>query len=177
MPLPTKAYAAYDSKSPLAPYTFDRRDPRPGDVQIEILYCGVCHSDLHQARGEWGSNLFPMVPGHEIIGRVTHTGTGVSKFKPGDLVGVGVFVDSCRQCKNCQSGWENYCVEGMTGTYNAMERDGITVSQGGYSNQIVVDENYVLHINPSMDISAAAPLLCAASPPTPHCGMPGLDLA
>lgn len=161
MGYPTKAYAAYDPKTPLSPYEFERRDIKPSDVRIEILYCGVCHSDLHQTRGEWGSNLFPMVPGHEIIGKVTATGSSARKFKVGQTVGVGVFIDSCRTCKNCQSGWENYCVEGMTGTYNSKERDGITIAQGGYSTQIVVDEHYVLRVDDRLDLKATAPLLCA----------------
>ena len=157
----TKAYAAYNAKTPLAPFEFDRRELRPHDVKVEILYCGVCHSDLHQARGEWDDEIFPMVPGHEIVGKVTATGDSVSKFKTGDVVGVGVFIDSCRKCKNCKTGWENYCEEDMTGTYNTLERDGITVAYGGYSTQIVVDEHYVLRVDPSLDQAAVAPLLCA----------------
>ncbi len=161
MGYPTKAYAAYDPKSPLSPYDFERREIRPKDVRIDILYSGVCHSDLHQARGEWGSNLFPMVPGHEIIGQVTAVGKEVTRYKTGDKVGVGVFIDSCRTCKNCASGWENYCEEGMTGTYNSLERDGVTIAQGGYSTQIVVDEHYVLRVDDRLDLKGAAPLLCA----------------
>jgi alcohol dehydrogenase (NADP+) len=157
----TKAWAAYNSKEPLAPYNFDRRDIRPHDVQIEILYCGVCHSDLHQARDEWGGSIYPMVPGHEIVGKVIKTGDHVTRFKTGDTVGVGVMVDSCRVCKNCKNDLEQYCVEGMTGTYNTMERDGKTIAQGGYSTQIVTDENYVLHISSKLDLKAVAPLLCA----------------
>lgn len=161
MGYPTKAYAAYDPKSPLSPYDFERREIRPKDVRIEILYSGVCHSDLHQARGEWGSNLFPMVPGHEIIGQVTAVGKEVTRFKSGDKVGVGVFIDSCRTCSNCEAGWENYCEEGMTGTYNSLERDGVTIAQGGYSTQIAVDEHYVLRVDDRLDLKGAAPLLCA----------------
>lgn len=157
----TKAWAAYSSKKPLAPYNFDRRDVRPADVQIEILFCGVCHSDLHQARAEWGNNLFPMVPGHEIVGRVIKTGSDVKKFKVGDLAAVGVMVDSCRICKNCQKHMEQYCVEGMTGTYNSLERDKVTVAQGGYSSNIVTDERYVYHVSEKLDLAAVAPLLCA----------------
>lgn len=157
----TKAYAAYNSKDPLSPYTFNRRDVKPGDVQIEILYCGVCHSDIHQVRDEWNGSIYPMVPGHEITGKVTKVGANVSKYKVGDTVGVGVLVDSCRNCNNCKNEWENYCVEGMTDTYNAMERDGVTVSQGGYSTQIVVDERYVLRVSDKLDLKAVAPLLCA----------------
>src|SRR6266852_5048865 len=122
----TKAYAAYNATTPLAPYEFNRREVRPDDVQIEILYCGVCHSDLHQVRGEWGNELFPMVPGHEIVGKVIKVGDQVTTFKAGDTAAVGVMVDSCRVCKNCKSNLEQYCVESMTGTYNAVERDGIT---------------------------------------------------
>jgi len=157
----TKAYAAYNATEPLAPFSFDRRVPREHDVQIEILYCGVCHSDIHQARDEWNGSIYPMVPGHEIVGKVTSTGKAVTRFKTGDTVGVGVFVDSCRVCKNCQRDMENYCVEGMTGTYNGYERDKTTIAQGGYSTQIVVDERYVLHVPDSLDAKAVAPLLCA----------------
>ena len=157
----TKSYAAHGPTEKLAPYTFERREPRANDVVIEILYCGVCHSDLHQVRDEWGGSLYPMVPGHEIVGKVTRVGSSVTRFKPGDLAGVGVLIDSCRKCKPCREGLENYCVEGMTGTYNAYERDGKTLAQGGYSNQIVADENYVLHISPRLDLKAVAPLLCA----------------
>lgn len=159
--LPTKAYATHGPKEKLIPFTFDRREPRPSDVVIEIMYCGVCHSDLHQARDEWGGSIYPMVPGHEIVGRVTRVGDKVTKFKVGDLAGVGVLIDSCRKCNPCQQGLENYCVEGGTGTYNAIERDGKSVAQGGYSSQIVTDENYVLHISPKLDLKAVAPLLCA----------------
>jgi len=130
-------------------------------VQVEILYCGVCHSDLHQARNEWGGSIYPMVPGHEIVGRVTKVGTHVTKFKEGDLAGVGVMVDSCRVCKHCRQDLEQYCVEGMTGTYNAIERDGKTIAQGGYSTQIVTDEHYTLKVSPKLDLKAVAPLLCA----------------
>ena len=157
----TKSFAAYDSKTPLAPFDFERRDVGAHDVQIEILFCGVCHSDLHQAKDEWGGSMYPMVPGHEIVGKVISVGAAVTKFKTGDIAGVGVMVDSCRTCKNCQKDLEQYCVEGMTGTYNAMERDGKTIAQGGYSTQIVVDERYVLNIAPTLDLKAVAPLLCA----------------
>ena len=157
----TKAYAAYSATEPLRPFEFDRRELRPGDVEIEILYCGVCHSDLHQARDEWGGSVYPMVPGHEIVGKVTAAGSSATKFKKGDFVGVGVFVDSCRTCKNCKAGWENYCEEGMTGTYNGYERDKVTIAQGGYSTRIVVDEHYVLNISDKLNLAAAAPLLCA----------------
>jgi len=157
----TKAFAAFDAKTPLAPFDFERRNVRANDVQLEILYCGVCHSDLHQARDEWGGSIYPMVPGHEIVGKVVSVGSSVTKFKTGDTAGVGVMVDSCRTCKNCQKDLEQYCVEGMTGTYNAKERDGKTIAQGGYSTQIVVDERYVLKVAPELDLKAVAPLLCA----------------
>jgi uncharacterized zinc-type alcohol dehydrogenase-like protein len=156
-----QAYAAMDPKSPLVPYSFERREVRPADVEIEILYCGVCHSDLHQARDEWGGSLYPMVPGHEIIGRVTKVGPAVTKFKVGQMAGVGVMVDSCRTCKNCNRNMEQYCVEGMTGTYNGLERDQKTLAQGGYSNLIVTDERWVFNIGENLDPAGAAPLLCA----------------
>ncbi|MFI5151973.1 MAG: NAD(P)-dependent alcohol dehydrogenase [Chitinophagales bacterium] len=159
--IPTKAFAAQNAKDPLSPFQFERRDPRPNDVQIEILYCGVCHSDLHQARDEWGGSIYPMVPGHEIVGRVTKTGSAVKKFKRGDLAAVGVMVDSCRTCRNCKNGLEQYCEEGFTGTYNTFERDGKTIAQGGYSTEIVTDEYYVFRISPKLDLKAVAPLLCA----------------
>jgi uncharacterized zinc-type alcohol dehydrogenase-like protein len=157
----TKAYAAFDATTPLGPWAFERRDLRPDDVAVRILYCGVCHSDIHQARNEWGGSMYPMVPGHEIIGQVVGTGADVTRFQTGDLVGVGVMVDSCGTCKNCRSEYEQYCVEGMTGTYNAYERDGVTVTQGGYSSHIVTKEKFVLNISPKLDPAAAAPLLCA----------------
>ncbi|MDG3443850.1 NAD(P)-dependent alcohol dehydrogenase [Nitrospirillum amazonense] len=157
----TLGYAAYKAKEALAPFTFERRDPRDHDVVIDIQYCGICHSDVHQARDEWGGSLFPMVPGHEIAGIVTRVGPAVTKYKVGDRVGVGCFVDSCRECDYCKQGLEQFCIQGMTGTYNAMERDGRTLSQGGYSTTIVVDENYVLRIPDTLSLDAAAPLLCA----------------
>lgn len=156
-----KGYAAPNAKTPLGPFTFERRDPREHDVAIDIKYCGICHSDIHQARDEWGGSMFPMVPGHEIAGIVTSVGAKVTKFKVGDRVGVGCFVDSCRHCQQCEQGQEQYCENGMTGTYNAMERDGKTPTFGGYSNKIVVDENYVLRIPGNLALDAAAPLLCA----------------
>lgn len=159
--IPVKGYAAQSPVTPLAPYSFERRDVRARDVQIEILYCGVCHSDIHQARNEWDDSIYPMVPGHEIVGRVLKVGEHVTKFKAGDLAAVGVMVDSCRVCKNCERKLEQYCVEGMTGTYNTLERDGITIAQGGYSTQIVTDERYVYSISDKLDLAAVAPLLCA----------------
>ena len=157
----TPAYAAQDATSPLAPFSIERRAPGPRDVQIDILYCGVCHSDIHQARNEWGGSIFPMVPGHEIIGRVSATGSDVGKFKVGDTVGVGCFVDSCRTCAQCEAGLEQYCAEGMTGTYSDRERGSDVVTQGGYSTRIVVDEDYVLRIPDGIPLDRAAPLLCA----------------
>jgi uncharacterized zinc-type alcohol dehydrogenase-like protein len=159
--LNTRAYATHGPTEKLVPWTFDRREPQPHDVVIEILYCGVFHSDLHQARDEWGGSMYPMVPGHEIVGKVTRIGSDVSKFKVGDIAAVGVLIDSCKKCKPCQDGLENYCVEGMTGTYNSYERDGKTLAQGGYSSQIVTDEHYVMHVSPKLDLKAVAPLLCA----------------
>ena len=159
--LRTPAYAAADARSPLAPFTIERREPGPHEVLIDILYCGVCHSDIHQARDEWGGSIFPMVPGHEIVGRVTQAGTQVSRFKVGDVVGVGVFVDTCRQCPSCKSGNEPYCDEGMTGTYNARERGTGAPTYGGYSTRITVSEDYVLRIPESLPLDRAAPLLCA----------------
>ncbi|WP_020649008.1 NAD(P)-dependent alcohol dehydrogenase [Solimonas variicoloris] len=154
-------YAAPAAKSPLGPFRFERRTPGPHDVRIEIAYCGVCHSDLHQVRDEWGHGLFPMVPGHEIVGRVVEVGAHVQGFKVGDLAGVGCMVDSCRTCPACGEGLEQYCENGFTGTYNALERDGQTPTYGGYSNHIVVDEAFTLHISPKLDLAATAPLLCA----------------
>ncbi|HVK63390.1 MAG TPA: NAD(P)-dependent alcohol dehydrogenase [Polyangium sp.] len=156
-----QGYAAQNAQSGLAPFTFDRRDPGSHDVVIQILYCGVCHSDIHQVRGEWGNSTFPMVPGHEIVGRVTGTGKGVTKFRAGDLVGVGCFVDSCRECGSCKEGVEQFCTGGMVLTYNGVERDGKTPTLGGYSSTIVTDENYVLRVPEGLDAAAAAPLLCA----------------
>ncbi|WP_345294234.1 NAD(P)-dependent alcohol dehydrogenase [Luteimonas vadosa] len=160
--LDTPAYATSDASSPLAPFTIERREPRAGEVLIDILYCGVCHSDIHQVRNEWGGNsLYPMVPGHEIIGRVARVGDGVTAFKPGDAVGVGCFVDSCRSCAQCEAGEEQYCEKGMTATYNGVERDGTTPTFGGYSTRITVDQAYVLRIPDGMPLDRAAPLLCA----------------
>lgn len=159
--LPTKAYAAHSPTEKLVPFRFDRRDPRPNDVVIEILYCGVCHSDLHQVRDEWRGSHYPMVPGHEIVGKVKAVGSGVRKFKIGDLAAVGVLVDSCMTCKHCKSDLENYCVEGPTETYNSPERNGKGITYGGYSTQIVADEHFVFHISEKLDLKAVAPLLCA----------------
>lgn len=159
--IPVNAYAAYQSKEPLKPYKFERRQPGPHDVQIDIHFCGVCHSDLHQVRDEWGGSKFPMVPGHEIVGKVISVGSSVKKFKVGDSVGVGCLVDSCRTCASCGEGLEQYCENGSVGTYNSVEKDGVTVTQGGYSTQIVVNEDFVLKISPKLPLDKAAPLLCA----------------
>ncbi len=159
--LTTPAYAAADANSPLAPYTIQRREPRAGEVLIDILYCGVCHSDIHLARGEWGGGIFPMVPGHEIVGRVAQVGEGVETFQPGDAVGVGCFVDSCRSCAQCDAGEEQYCAKGMVATYNGRERDGGATTYGGYSTRITVKQEYVLRIPESLPLDRAAPLLCA----------------
>lgn len=156
-----QAYAAIDAASPLAPFTFERRAPRDNDVAIDILFCGVCHSDLHQARNDWQNSIYPMVPGHEIIGRVKAVGKDVKKFKEGDLVGVGCMVDSCQHCPDCADGLEQFCQEGMTQTYNGLERDGKTIAQGGYSDHIVVREEFVLRVPDNLSPAAAAPLLCA----------------
>lgn len=155
-----KGYAAPAAKAPLEPYPFFRREVQEHDVLIEILYCGVCHSDIHQARDEWGGSHFPMVPGHEIVGEVKQVGSKVSRFKLGDKVGVGCIVDSCRECMNCQSDFQQFCDTGMVGTYNHRYPNG-ECTQGGYSDKIVVDENYVLRIPDNLPLDAAAPLLCA----------------
>jgi alcohol dehydrogenase (NADP+) len=157
----TKAYAAHSPTDPLGPFSFQRREVGPHDVQIDILYCGVCHSDIHQARDEWGGSIYPMVPGHEIVGRVIKTGNHVNKFKAGDLAGVGCFVDSCRECPECQAGLEQYCDKGMSPTYNGYEQDKKTPTYGGYSTQIVVDEKYVLSVSSKLKLEGVAPLLCA----------------
>jgi uncharacterized zinc-type alcohol dehydrogenase-like protein len=159
--LTAKGYAAQSAKSPLAPFAFQRREVGPHDVLIEISYCGICHSDLHQVRDEWGGSIYPMVPGHEIVGTITRVGERVTNFKAGDLAGVGCFVDSCRTCPSCRAGNEQYCEAGMAGTYNSYEMDKITPTYGGYSNYIVVDESYVLHISDKLPLHAVAPLLCA----------------
>lgn len=157
----SKGYAAKKAKAPLEEFTFERRELRKRDVALDIYYAGICHSDIHQAREEWGPAIFPMVPGHEIVGKVTAIGSEVSKFKVGDLIGVGVFVDSCRKCDSCKKGLEQYCVEGMTGTYNTYERDGKTVAMGGYSDSFVIDEDYAVHIPQNLDLAGVAPLMCA----------------
>ena len=157
----TRGYAALEAKADLVPYEFQRRDLGPHDVGFTIEYSGICHSDIHQAREEWGAALFPMVPGHEIAGRVTHIGSKVSKFNVGDRIGVGVFIDSCRTCANCLKGLQQYCLEGMTGTYNGYERNSQTIAFGGYSNYFVIEETYAVHIPENLDLAGVAPLLCA----------------
>jgi len=157
----TRALAVPRASAPLAPWEFERRELRSGDVALDIAYAGICHSDIHQAREEWGPAIFPMVPGHEIVGTVREIGSAVTKFAVGDRIGVGVFIDSCRTCVNCLRGLEQYCVEGMTGTYNTMERDGTTVAQGGYSNIFVIDQDYAVHVPENLDMPGVAPLLCA----------------
>jgi uncharacterized zinc-type alcohol dehydrogenase-like protein len=159
--LKTDGYAALSATTPPEPFAFERREPGEHDVLIEIQFCGVCHSDIHQARGEWGNSTWPMVPGHEIVGRVARVGAAVTKFKAGDTAGVGCFVDSCRVCENCREGLEQYCEGHTVATYNGTEKDEKTPTQGGYSTQIVVDENYTLKIPASLDPAGAAPLLCA----------------
>ena len=156
-----RGYAALEANAPLTPYSFERREPGPHDVQIEILYAGICHSDLHQAHAHWGAKIFPMVPGHEIIGRVVAVGDHVSKVEVGDYAGVGCMVDSCRVCSACKDDLEQYCEEGATWTYNAIARDGVTPTYGGYSDQIVVEERFVVHVPETLDLKGAAPLLCA----------------
>ena len=161
---PAKAFAARSADSGLGPFTIQRRVPRAQDVQIEILYCGVCHSDLHQARDEWHSVLptvYPCVPGHEIVGRVTKAGSGVKKFKEGDLAAVGCMVGSCRTCSSCRAGEEQYCENGMVLTYNAQDEILGGVTYGGYSESIVIDEAYALRVPKGLDLAGTAPLLCA----------------
>ena len=157
----TLGYAATSADAPLASFSFTRREPGPTDVRIDIMYCGVCHSDLHTARSEWPGTVYPCVPGHEIVGRVAATGTKVKGFKAGDLVGVGCMVSSCQQCASCAEGLEQYCERGMTGTYNSPDAHTGGVTYGGYSKDIVVDQQFVLRISDKLDPAAAAPLLCA----------------
>ncbi len=159
--IPVKGYAATAQGRPMEPFKFERRDPGPNDVVIDILYCGICHSDIHQVRDEWGGSIFPMVPGHEIVGRVSRVGKKVKRFKTGDAAGVGCFVDSCRKCPNCKKGLQQFCSVHIAFTYNATEMDLKTPTYGGYSSQIVVDENFVLKIAPKVPLERVAPLLCA----------------
>lgn len=160
--MPVNAYGAHAADKPVEAITIERRAPGPHDVEIDIAYCGICHSDLHQVRSEWAGTLYPCVPGHEIVGHVTAVGDHVSKFKVGDTVGIGCIVDSCRTCSACEEGLEQYCEPGMIGTYNGRTDDAPGYTLGGYSQQIVVDENYVLAIrHPAEQLAAVAPLLCA----------------
>ena len=156
-----RAWAAPAPNKPLVPHTIDRREPGPTDVEIDVLFCGVCHSDIHQVRDEWGKGIYPMVPGHEIVGRVSRTGASVSKFKAGDLAGVGCFVDSCLACDPCGRDLEQFCLRGAAFTYNGTEMDRKTPTYGGYSQRIVVKERFALKVPAGLDLAAAAPLLCA----------------
>lgn len=156
-----KAFAAYDAETPLKPFEFERKEVGANQVQIEILYSGVCHSDIHTAKGDWGPAIYPLVPGHEIVGRIVKIGDDVKNFKVGELAGVGCFVDSCRHCQSCIEGEEQYCDEGMTGTYNSYERGTKIPTYGGYSTTITVDEKYTLHVSDKLPLSGVAPLLCA----------------
>jgi alcohol dehydrogenase (NADP+) len=157
----TDGYAAPTAGAALEPFSFQRRELGARDVLIDIQYCGVCHSDIHQVRDEWGGSIYPMVPGHEIVGRVSRVGAEASKFKEGDLAGVGCFVDSCRTCRNCREGEEQYCENHLVSTYNGTEKDEKTPTYGGYSTRIVIDEDYALRIPDSLPLANTAPLLCA----------------
>lgn len=157
----TLAYAAPEAGRHLGKWSFERREPGPHDVQIDIKFCGVCHSDIHQVRDEWSKGIFPMVPGHEIVGIVSKVGSAVTKFKPGDFAGVGCLVDSCRTCPSCKSGLEQFCENGNSGTYNSYEQDKITPIYGGYSKMIVVHEDFTLRVLEKNNLAAVAPLLCA----------------
>ncbi len=159
--LETKGYATKAADAKLEPFDFERREIGADDILIEIEYCGVCHSDIHQARNEWGNSVFPMVPGHEIVGRVAEVGANVTKFKTGDYAGVGCFVDSCGECENCRADVEQFCQVHCASTYNGTEMDEKTPTYGGYSNQIVVKEDYALKISDTENLAAVAPLLCA----------------
>ncbi len=156
-----KGYAAQDATAPLSDFSFERREVGPQDVEFDIMYCGVCHSDIHQVRNEWGGSVYPMVPGHEIVGRVTRVGASVTKFKVGDLAGVGCMVDSCHECENCKKDLEQFCKNGSTSTYNSKDKVSGGVTYGGYSNKIVVDESFVLTVSDKLPLNAVAPLLCA----------------
>lgn len=158
--LTAKGFAAPAPNIALQPFTFNRREPGPKDVLIDIKFCGVCHSDIHQVRDEWGKGIYPMVPGHEIVGEIIKVGSEVTNFQVGDLAGVGCFVDSCRTCASCQKGLEQYCEVGMVGTYNSKDKQG-NPTYGGYSNLITVDEKYTLKVSPKLDLAGVAPLLCA----------------
>lgn len=155
------AYASHSPTGALEPYKISRRELLPHDIRIEILFCGICHSDLHQARNEWGATSYPCVPGHEIVGRITEVGAHVKKFKVGDLAGVGCMVDSCRECSSCQENLEQFCEAGVTFTYNSPDKLSGGITYGGYSQSIVLDEAFTLHIPKNLDLAAVAPLLCA----------------
>ena len=157
----TRGYAVMQAKEPLVPFEFERREVLANDVAFNIEFAGICHSDIHQAREEWGPALFPMVPGHEIVGIVTEIGAAVRNFKIGDRIGVGVFIDSCRSCENCKKGLQQYCLEGMTGTYNGYERNSQNIAFGGYSNKFVINEDYAVKVPANLDPAGVAPLLCA----------------
>ncbi len=157
----TKGYAALSAHAPLVPWSFERREPQDHDVEIKIQYCGICHSDVHQVKDEWGRSAFPMVPGHEITGIVSRVGKATQGFAIGDRVGVGCMIGSCRHCASCQEGLEQYCAQGMRGTYNSLEADGVTLTYGGYSERIVVHQDFVLKIPSNLPLDQAAPLLCA----------------
>lgn len=159
--IPAKGFAAQGAAAPLAPFSFERREVGENDVQIEILYCGICHTDLHQARNDWGGSVYPLVPGHEIVGRVAKVGGNVKKVKAGDVVGVGCIVDSCRGCSACRAGLEQYCEPGFTPTYNGADKKSGGMTMGGYSDRVVVDEHFVLKMPENLDLKGAAPLLCA----------------
>ena len=161
MSYPVKSYAAHSPTARLGLFNFERRGPRADDVVIEILFCGVCHSDLHNVRNDWGNAQYPMVPGHEIIGRVLEVGPLVTRFKAGDSVGVGCMVDSCQHCAACGKGWEQYCENGATYTYNGTDRMDSSRTHGGYSEKVVVKQDFVLKVPAGLDLASAAPLLCA----------------
>ena len=159
--IPAKAYASMAVAGDLVPWDFSRRSPRPHDVQVEILYCGVCHTDIHFVRNDFGMSTYPLVPGHEIVGKVISVGDSVTKFKAGDTVGIGCLVDSCRECDNCKHDLEQYCMGGATYTYAAPDRKGDGMTYGGYSNRIVCDEDFVLKVSDNLPLEKVAPLLCA----------------
>ncbi|MEI6558038.1 MAG: NAD(P)-dependent alcohol dehydrogenase [Rhodospirillaceae bacterium] len=158
---PAKAFAAFSADAPLGPFALQRRAPGPTDVEIAILYCGVCHSDLHHVRNEWHGTIYPCVPGHEIVGRVTKVGSSVKGFRVGDTVGVGCMVDACHSCDNCKDGLEQFCSTGTVFTYNSPDKHTGGITYGGYSDNVVVDESFVLSVSPKLNLAAAAPLLCA----------------
>jgi len=157
----TKAFATHAANAPLVPFRFSYRDPDPQEIEIQILYCGICHTDVHQARNEWAGTTYPCVPGHEIVGRITKTGSRVKKFKPGDLAAVGCMVDSCRECSHCKAGEEQFCEAGTTFTYNSPDKKHGGTTYGGYAEAIVLDEAFALRVPGSLDLAASAPLLCA----------------